>query len=60
LHEFIRVYGARKNKNKAQRFLIENQLKDGSWKAENFIKPKAHEPYKSRTLTTAYALKALL
>lgn len=49
-----------KIKNKAQRFLIENQLKDGSWKAENFIKPKAHEPYKSRTLTTAYALKALL
>ena len=47
-------------KKKAQQFLIENQLENGSWKAENFIKPKAHEPYKSKTLTTAYVLKALL
>jgi hypothetical protein len=47
-------------KNKAQQYLLENQLENGSWKAENFIKPKAHEPYKSKTLTTAYVLKALL
>lgn len=49
-----------KMKNSAQQFLIEHQHENGSWKAENFIKPKAHEPYKSKTLTTAYALKALL
>lgn len=47
-------------KRKAQSFLLTNQLNDGSWRAENFIKPKAHEPYKSKTLTTAYVLKALL
>lgn len=47
-------------KKKAQDYLIKNQLEDGSWTAENFIKPKAHEPYKSKTLTTAYVLKALL
>lgn len=49
-----------KMKNKAQKYLSDNQLSDGSWKAENFIKPKAHEPYKSKTLTTVYVLKALL
>lgn len=49
-----------KMKHKAQHYLIENQLSDGSWNAENFIKPKAHEPYKSKTLTTVFVLKALL
>jgi len=47
-------------KKKAQKYLSYNQLENGSWNAENFIKPKAHEPYKSKTLTTAYVLKALL
>ena len=49
-----------KMKKKAQDYLIKNQLENGSWVAENFIKPKVHEPYKSKTLTTAYDLKALL
>lgn len=49
-----------KMKKKAQDYLIKNQLENGSWVAENFIKPKVHEPYKSKTLTTAYVLKALL
>ncbi|MDV3928938.1 prenyltransferase [Elizabethkingia anophelis] len=47
-------------KRKAKEFLIINQLEDGGWVAERFIKPKMQEPYSSRTLTTAYALKALL
>ena len=44
----------------SENFLLENQLGDGSWKAENFIKPKTNEPYKSKTLTTAFVLKSLL
>lgn len=43
----------------AVRYLTSSQSEDGSWKAVNFIKPKVHEPYKSKTLTTAYVLKAL-
>ncbi len=44
---------------KATMFLINSQGKDGSWEAENFIKPKTNEPYKSEVLTTAYVLKSL-
>lgn len=44
----------------SERFLLENQNENGSWKAENFIKPKANEPYKSQTLTTAFVLKSFL
>lgn len=44
---------------RAETFLLENQHEDGSWKAIEFIKPKVNEPYKSRTLTTAYVLQAL-
>lgn len=47
-------------KQKAQKYLSGNQLHDGSWKAEILIKPKASEPYSSKTLTTVYALRALL
>lgn len=47
-------------KKKAQTYLLKNQLSDGSWVGEDFIKPKVNEPYKSKTLTTAYVLKALL
>lgn len=52
----------KKNKNaivEALSYLRDEQSKDGSWEAVNFIRPKVHEPYKSKTLTTAYALKAL-
>jgi len=44
---------------KAVGYLTSSQSDDGSWKAVDFIKPKVHEPYKSKTLTTAYVLKAL-
>lgn len=44
----------------SKEFLLSEQQKDGSWKAENFIKPRANEPYKSKTLTTAFVLKSLL
>lgn len=44
---------------KAVTYLTSLQNGDGSWKAVDFIKPKVHEPYKSKTLTTAYVLKAL-
>lgn len=44
----------------SERFLLENQNENGSWKAENFIKPKDNEPYKSQTLTTAFVLKSFL
>ncbi len=40
-------------------FLKANQRTEGYWEATDFIKPKAQEPYKSKTLTTAYCLKAL-
>ncbi len=43
---------------KATRYLEESQITDGSWSAVNFIKPKINEPYKSKTLTTAFVLKA--
>ena len=43
---------------KAVSYLINSQNEDGSWKAVDFIKPKVHEPYKSKTLTTAYVLKS--
>jgi len=45
---------------KAIDFLKRTQLEDGSWTAVNFIRPKAYEPYKSKTITTAYVLKALI
>jgi len=48
------------NFRNSERFLLNNQLIDGSWKAENFIKPKNNEPYKSKTLTTAFVLKSLI
>lgn len=47
-------------KQEAKEFLLTNQMEDGGWVAENFIRPKLQEPYSSRTLTTAYVLKALL
>jgi len=46
--------------NDSAKFLISKQQYDGSWRAENFIKPKTNEPYKSKTLVTAFALKSLL
>lgn len=45
---------------KAVKFLKSTQLKDGSWIAVDFIRPKTNEPYKSKTITTAYVLKALM
>ncbi|GJH41706.1 hypothetical protein RCZ04_22560 [Capnocytophaga sp. HP1101] len=42
-----------------QNQLLTTQNTLGGWEAINFIKPKVYEPYKSETLTTAYALKAL-
>lgn len=44
---------------KAVIYLTSSQNGDGSWKAVDFIKPKIHEPYKSKSLTTSYVLKSL-
>ena len=44
---------------KASSYLLNRQKMDGSWDAIDFIRPKVYEPYKSKTLTTAYVLKAL-
>ncbi|MBB4806050.1 geranylgeranyl pyrophosphate synthase [Chryseobacterium defluvii] len=44
---------------KAENYLINSQAESGFWKEVDFIKPKAQEPYKSKTITTAFALKAL-
>jgi hypothetical protein len=41
------------------KYLRNSQNKDGSWSEVNFIKPKTSDPYKSKTITTAYALKSL-
>ena len=41
------------------RYLIEQQLADGSWEKADFI-VQSQKPYSSRTLTTAFCLKALL
>lgn len=40
-------------------FLQQIQEKDGGWSAVDFIQPRVNAPYRSRTLTTAYVLKAL-
>jgi hypothetical protein len=44
---------------KAEQYLTGSQQNDGSWIGVDFIKPKVSEPYKSKVLTTAFALKAL-
>ena len=43
----------------AEIYLKNSQNENGFWEVVNFIKPKVDEPYKSRTITTAYALQAL-
>jgi squalene-hopene/tetraprenyl-beta-curcumene cyclase len=49
----------RKHIKRAEQFLCSAQNQDGIWPAVNFIKPRINDPYRSRTLTTAYVLKAL-
>lgn len=44
---------------KAEEYLTKTQNTNGFWQESNFIKPKAQEPYKSKTLTTAIVLKSL-
>jgi hypothetical protein len=44
----------------AKEYLVQTQECDGSWLAVDFIKPKTSEPYKSKTLTTAFVLKSLI
>jgi squalene-hopene/tetraprenyl-beta-curcumene cyclase len=44
---------------KGMKFLRETQNPDGSWEAISFIKPRLNEPYKSKVITTSYALHAL-
>jgi hypothetical protein len=43
----------------AEEYLKRVQHPNGYWVESNFIKPKAQEPYKSKTITTAFVLKAL-
>ncbi len=40
-------------------YLLMSQLEDGSWNSIEFIKPRNNESYKSKTLTTAFALMAI-
>lgn len=44
---------------KAEKYLILLQNPTGYWSEVDFIKPKLQEPYKSKTLTTAFVLSAL-
>lgn len=44
----------------ATNYLASCQLADGSWAAVDFIKPKLLEPYKSKTMTTGFVLKAMI
>ncbi len=44
---------------RAKKYLISSQNDGGFWSEVDFIMPKVHEPYKSKTLTTAFVLKAL-
>lgn len=59
IHLFKDKYNIDKQIENAKLFLIKSQNSDGSWIASPFIKPKAQEPYKSKTLTTAFVLKSL-
>lgn len=45
--------------NAGQKYLIISQDKCGGWNAVDFIRPKSGQPYQSKVLTTAFALKAL-
>lgn len=58
----LKLFYDKKNPNiqKAEKYLIDNQQKGGSWEMVDFIKPKVNEPYKSQVLTTAFVLRALL
>ncbi len=40
-------------------FMSKTQNEDGSWVATQFIKPRLNEPYKSKVITTSYALNTL-
>ncbi|MTI86864.1 MAG: hypothetical protein FH748_02725 [Balneolaceae bacterium] len=50
---------AKKAIARGERFLLSCQSANYSWPGVRFIRPRINEPYKSRTLTTAYVLKAL-
>lgn len=43
----------------AENYLVRSQSELGYWKDIDFIKPKVQEPYKSKTITTAFVLKSL-
>ena len=45
--------------SKAENYLMDTQSPEGSWKDVPFIIPRLNEPYRSKTLTTAIALKTL-
>lgn len=40
-------------------YLLKNKSEDHTWQAVDFIRPRINEPYKSKTITTVYVLKAL-
>ena len=44
---------------KAIEFISSCQQNDGGWQEVDFIKPKLLSPFKSRSLTTGFVLKAL-
>jgi len=44
----------------ARDYLIGSQMTDGGWAAIPFVEPRPGQYFKSRTLTTSYALEALI
>jgi squalene-hopene/tetraprenyl-beta-curcumene cyclase len=40
-------------------YLLKSKSENQTWQAVDFIRPRINEPYKSKTITNAYVLKAL-
>jgi hypothetical protein len=47
------------NIQKGVTYLQTHQLEDGSWRSVNFIRPRINDPYRSKTITTSFVLKAI-
>jgi len=43
----------------AETYLLNCISDEGSWSAVNFIYPRINDPYKSKTITTSFVVRAL-